>query len=115
MHHHYCINQATDRDLRDQANSHNFIISQPDLGVDRDASESPQIFEGWAIEPDDRPYAPYPYRIHNLEYGYRLAPPFSEKEARRVIEVLGHAADQPDGVAANIAIESAWVSIVGVA
>ncbi|NJN62316.1 MAG: hypothetical protein HC795_13015 [Coleofasciculaceae cyanobacterium RL_1_1] len=115
MHHHYCINQATDRADHDQANSHNFIISQLDLGLDREAGESPQIFDGWAIEPSSKGSDRYPYRIHNLEHGYRLAPPFSENEAIRAIEILGHAADRPDGIAANIAIESTWSVIVGVA
>ncbi len=70
---------------------------------------------GWAIEPDDRPYSPYPYRIHNLAFGYRIAPPFSEHEAIRAIGILGAAADRGDPIAANNAIESAWAAIVGVA
>jgi hypothetical protein len=94
---------------------HNSIIFQLDLGLYQARPKAPQILTGWAIEPDDRPYAPYPYRIHNLEYKYRLAPPFSEDEARRAIEILGAAADRPDPVQANNAIEASWSAIVGVA
>jgi hypothetical protein len=101
--------------LKGAKSSHNSIIFQLDLGLDQARPKAPQILMGWAIEPDDRPYAPYPYRIHNLEYKYRLAPPFSEDEARRAIEILGAAADRGDPIAANNAIESAWAAIVGVA
>jgi hypothetical protein len=115
LHNHYGIDRDTDRIRYDRLNSHNFITSQLDLELRSGDTLSPQVVAGWAIEPDDQPYAPYPYRIQNLEYGYRLAPPFSESEAIRVIGILGHAAGQPDGMAANIAIESAWISIVWVA
>jgi hypothetical protein len=108
LHNHYGIDRDTDRIQYDRYNSNNFITSQLELGLFRGASVSPQVVAGWAIEPDDRPYAPHPY-------GYRLAPPFLEAEAIRAIGILGHAAGQPDGMAANIAIESAWISIVWVA
>jgi hypothetical protein len=89
LHHHYCINQAFQSPSKDQANSHNFIISQLDLGVDREADESPQIFEGWAIRP--HPFGGY--TLENSHHDYILGCFATTAAAAKFAAYLPPAAD----------------------
>ena len=97
---------------RSRSNSHvtsdKYSIFQLDLGLKSPPTKPAEILAGWAVEPHGSASKEQRYIIHNLNFDYRIAPPFFGDEVDRALRILGAASKHPSANSANEIIDLAW-------